>query len=113
MRLLLVVWEPVAEKAVSRDLAVRTSQYSSGLALAANSLCRWQEKRMLRKPEVPVENFGDSHSSATKLIRVDARGQRTYVSFTGRNFHLTHEVNLCQHRSPIIVAPAQLQLFSP
>jgi len=68
---------------------------------------------MLRKLEVPIGNLGDSRSTATKLICVDARGQRTYVSLTGRKFHITHEVNLCQRKSPIIVAHAQLQPFLP
>jgi hypothetical protein len=68
---------------------------------------------MLCKRDVQIGNLGDSHSSATKLIGVDARGQRTYVSLTGRNYYITHEVNLCQHTSPIIVAHGQLLPFLP
>ena len=36
--------------------------------MLANSLCRWQEKSMLRNPEVPIGNVGDSLSTAPKLI---------------------------------------------
>jgi hypothetical protein len=38
---------PHSDNPVSRDLAAGTSQYSSGLILVANSLCRGQEKRTI------------------------------------------------------------------
>ena len=72
--------------------------------LLGNLLYRWEQRRMLRRREVLIGYLGDGHSSATKLICGDARGQRTYVSLIGRDFYITHEVNLCQHQTPVIVA---------
>lgn len=49
----------------------RHCEYRTQLAkgpLLAIFLCRWQEKSMLRNPEVPIGNVGDGRSTATKLI---------------------------------------------
>ena len=35
-----------------------------GLAPSVNSLCRWQEKRTMRKPEVQIRNFGSKKEAS-------------------------------------------------
>jgi hypothetical protein len=35
-----------------------------GLTPSVNSLCRWQEKRTMRKPEVQIGNFGSKKEAS-------------------------------------------------